>query len=263
MVTELKLMASRINWLGMAVVAGILLAWQLVVATGIITYSSFPAPTAILDAFVYLSGHGILWPQVAHTLRCVFISWSLAVLIGSTVGLLIGLNKTAASWGTATIDLLRSLPVLVLIPIGILIWGPATQTEIIIGTYAGLWPMILNTAGGVRSVSPRLREVAATMGLSRAETLFKIVVPSTSASMLVGARLALSSALIICVVAEMLGLQAGVGNLLVLQRSADQPERMWAFVLTVGILGLLVNVALNWLVRLVSPGIYASMNRTA
>lgn len=258
---ELRQVTSRVNWLGIAVMGGVAATWQIVVGLRIIDYSSLPAPSAIINAFIYLSGAGILWPQVAHTLSCVFISFGLAVVIGGTVGLLIGLNSTAASWGTATVDLLRSLPVLVLIPIGILIWGPATQTEIIIGTYAGLWPMILNTAGGVRSVSPRLREVAATLRLSRVGTLMKIVVPSTAGPMLVGARLALSSALIISVVAEMLGLQAGVGNLLVLQRSADQPERMWAFVLTVGILGLLVNAALSWFVRLTSPGIYASMNR--
>jgi ABC-type nitrate/sulfonate/bicarbonate transport system permease component len=160
------------------------------------------------------------------------------------------------------VDLFRSLPVIALIPIAILIWGTGSETEIILGAYAGFWLMLMNTAGGARSVPPGLLEVARTLGLGRTATVRKIIVPSTAASMLVGARLALATTLVVCVVAEMLGLQSGVGNQLILEQSADQPQRVWAYILVIGTLGIIANFGLVRLVRSVFPGVAAASERS-
>ena len=104
--------------------------------------------------------------------------------------------------------------------------------------------MLMNTAGGARSVPPALGDVARTLRLSQLATLRKIIVPSTAAAMLVGARLALATTLVICVVAEMLGLQSGIGNQLVLEQNGCQSARMWAYILVIGALGILLNFAL-------------------
>jgi ABC-type nitrate/sulfonate/bicarbonate transport system permease component len=123
--------------------------------------------------------------------------------------------------------------------------------------------MLINTAGGVRGVAPRLHDVARTLRLSRSATLLKIVVPSTGAAILVGARLALTTALVVCVVSEMLGLQNGVGYSLLLEQSADEPARMWAYILIVGTLGILANFGLVNAVRMIFPGVVASTERSA
>ena len=128
-----------------------------------------------------------------HTVRCVLIAWGIAVVVGGLAGMAFALNDTVASWGGSTVDLLRSLPVIALIPVAILIWGIGSNTEIILGAYAGMWPMLVNTAGGARGVPDRLYDVAQTMRLSRRATMQKIVMPWTGAAMLVGARLALTT----------------------------------------------------------------------
>jgi ABC-type nitrate/sulfonate/bicarbonate transport system permease component len=187
----------------------------------------------------------------------------IGVAIGAAAGLLLALNPTVAGWGSATVDLFRSLPVVALIPVAILIWGTASKAEVILGAYAALWPMLINTAGGVRGVTPRLRDVARMLGLSRWHTLRKIVLPSTGGAMLVGARLALATSLVICVVAEMLGLQSGVGNQLVLEQGAGQGARTWAYILVIGVLGLIANAGLTKAVRMAFPGVSAVSERSA
>ena len=139
--------------------------------------------------------------------------------------------------------------------------GTGSKTEIILGAYAGLWPMLMNTAGGARSIPPALLDVARMLRLSRMATVRKIIMPSTAAAMLVGARLALATTLVICVVAEILGLQSDVGNQLVLEESGFQSARTWAYILVIGVLGILLNFLLVRLVRVLFPGVSAASER--
>jgi ABC-type nitrate/sulfonate/bicarbonate transport system permease component len=264
MVVSLRRGLAGFNWLGLGCVVGVLTVWQLVVSTHLINYSSLPGPIQIWSGLRYLAGSGGgLWSALGHTVHCVLLAWAIGVAIGGAAGLLLALNPTVASWGTATVDLFRSLPVVALIPVAILIWGTASKSEVILGAYAALWPMLINTAGGVRGVTPRLRDVARILGLSRWQTLRKIVLPSTAGAMLVGARLALATSLVICVVAEMLGLQSGVGNQLVLEQGAGQGARTWAYILVIGVLGLIANAGLTKAVRVAFPGVSAVSDRSA
>jgi ABC-type nitrate/sulfonate/bicarbonate transport system permease component len=245
--------AAAINPLGLAVIVAVLVIWQLLITSRAIHYSSIPGPIQIASGLGYIAGNG-MWSQLGHTLRCVMEAWGIAVGAGGLAGLMLGLNRTVSGWAGAAVDVFRSLPVVAFIPIAILIWGPGSEAEVILGAYAAVWPMLVNTAGGVRGVAPQLHDVARTLRLSRVATVAKIVVPSTGAAMLVGARLALTVALVVCVVAEMLGLQAGLGNALMLEQQGDEPARMWAYVLIVGVLGLIANVGLVKAVRLMFPG---------
>lgn len=263
MATRVKRFARGFNWLGLGVIVAVLGIWQLLVTSHALDYSSLPGPIEIAAGFGYIESHGStivsagMWGNLGHTLQCVAEAWGLALVIGGFAGLMIGLNRVVASWATATVDIFRSLPVIALIPIAILIWGPGSKAEVILGAYAAVWLMLVNTAAGVRGVPPQLREVARTLRLSRRATLVKVVMPATGAAMLVGARLALTVSLVVCVVSEMLGLQTGVGNAIILEQSADEPTRMWAYVLIVGVLGILANAGLVRAVRLVFPGVSA------
>jgi ABC-type nitrate/sulfonate/bicarbonate transport system permease component len=254
---------ASLNWLGIGTLVGLLVVWQLLVSTKIIDYSAIPGPIGIWDGFKYLVGpQGGLSTALGHTLYCVAIAWLIAVVVGGAAGLLIAANATVASWAGSTIDLLRSLPVIALIPVAVLIWGIGSKAEIILGAYAGLWPMLLNTAGGARSVPPRLREVARTLRLTRRATIVKIVMPATGAAMLVGARLALATSLVLCIVAEILELQSGVGYAVNLELAGDEPARMWAYVILIGCLGIALNFVLVRLVRTLFPGVTAASERS-
>lgn len=250
-----------INWPGMAVILGVLVVWQLAISLKVINYPALPGPLDIVTGLGYISSNG-MWPALGHTVKCALEAWLIASVIGMVVGLLLGLNATVASWASATVDVFRAMPVVAFIPIAILLWGNGSEAEVILGAYAALWPMLINTSGGVRGISPRLYDVARSLQLSRQETITKIIIPSTGVAILVGARLALTGALVVCVVAEMLGLQSGVGYSLMLEQSGDEPARMWAYVILVGILGILANLGLAGAVRLALPGMAAYSERS-
>lgn len=258
-----KRIAAAVNWPGLGVIVALVVIWQLTVTAHVISYSSLPGPAGIWRGFRYLTGPaGGLPSALYHTVCVVLLAWVIGASAGGIAGLLLALNATVASWTIATVDLLRSLPIVALIPIAILIWGTGSETEVILGAYAALWPMLVNTAAGIRGVTPRLRDVALTFRLTRRATLTKIVLPATSGAMLVGARLALAGTLVICVVSEMLGLQSGVGNQLVLEQSAMEPARMWVYVLLIGTLGVIVNAGLVRVFRILLPGVAEISDRS-
>ena len=261
MATWFRRRLASVNWLGLATIFAILVVWQLLVSTKIVNYAALPGPIDVWNGFTYLLGpYGGLGSALGHTLHCVLIAWLIAVGAGTLVGMLMALNSTVAEWAGATVDLLRSLPVIALIPVAILIWGTGSKTEIILGAYAGLWPMLINTTGGARSIPPALQDVARSMRLSRAATVRKVILPATATSILVGARLALSTTLVVCVVSEMLGLQSGIGNQLLVEQF--EQSRAWAYVIVIGVLGILLNFVLVRLVRLLVPGISAASERS-
>lgn len=248
-------LARGINLPGTGVILLVLVGWQLLVSSGVIAFASLPGPDGIVSGFGQLLSQDGLWGPLGHTLLAVAVAWALAVSAGTVLGLLVGLNATVASWANATIDILRSLPVIAFVPIAILIWGPATEAEVLVAAYAAVWPMLVSTSQGVRSVTPRQRDVARTFQLSPVATLRKIIIPAATAAMLVGARLALGIAVVVAVVTEMIGPPLGLGYGLITAQTAEQPEQMWALVLVVGITGVLLNSALIWLTRLAFPGI--------
>lgn len=255
--------ARAVNLPGIGVIVAVIAVWQLLVSTKVLNFSSLPGPSGIASGFSQLSSEGSLWGPFGHTIYAVLIAWALAVAVGALVGILVGLNAMVASWANATIDILRSLPVIAFVPIAILIWGPATKAEVLVAAYAAVWPMLINTSRGVQSVTPRQRDVARTFRLSRLATLRKIVIPAAIAPMLVGARIALGISVVVVVVTELIGPPLGLGYGLITAQSAQQFGQYWALVLLVGITGVLLNAALVGLTRLAFPGLIGTINRSA
>lgn len=256
-------LARGVNGPGLGVIVLVLLLWQLAVSTHLIDFASLPGPSGIASGFGQLLSEGAFWQPFGHTLLAVASAWALAVAVGALAGLLVGLSQTAGSWASATIDILRSLPVIAFVPIAILIWGPATKAEVFVAAYAAVWPMLVNTSQGVRSVAPALRDVAATFRLSRLTTLRSIIVPAATASMLVGARIALGISVVVAVVTEMIGPPLGLGYGLITAQTAEQPAQMWALVIVVGLTGVLLNAVLILITRLAFPGVTAAAARSA
>ena len=104
----------------------------------------------------------------------------------------------------ATIDFLRTIPAVALVPVAMLAIGPIGTTELVVAAFAATWPVVVNTAAGVAPAQPRHDDVARTLHLSRAETFRKVQVPTAVPAWLVGAQLATVFAFLVAIVAEML-----------------------------------------------------------
>lgn len=245
---------TRINWPGLAVVVGVMIAWQLLVDTGVIDFEFVPTPVETGQAIADLTADGTLPTDFLHTLWVVLLSTALAVFIGLVVGSALGLSRNVHRFGMASIDFLRTAPIVALIPLAVIIWGPEAITEIIIATFAATWAVVVNVAGAFRTLNPRLADVAATFQLSRRERLRKIWLPSITPAFLVGARLAAVTAMIVAILAETLANPAGLGWGLIRAQQALQSADLWAYAVVTGMFGYLLNVALVHGVRGLSPG---------
>ena len=202
----------RVNVSGLLVPLATISAWQALVSTDVLDYEYLPAPREILDALVELVGSGELAGDLGHTLGVALLAAVLALTLGGALGLAIGLIPALRVHLMASIDFLRTIPAVALMPVALLILGPGPTTELILAVYAALWPVLLNTAGGVVTVHPRLYDVARMLRLSPATTLRSIVIPAVAPAWLVGARVAAVIALLVTVVAEMIISPQGLGG---------------------------------------------------
>jgi ABC-type nitrate/sulfonate/bicarbonate transport system permease component len=246
-------LARHVNVPGVLVFLALLGLWELAIETGVLQLRFMAPPSEIAVALWDIARSGELWRNTAHTLRSVLLGWAMAGGAGVLIGTLLGLWRPAWVFSLASIDFLRSLPSIALVPPAVLIFGFSMRMELMVIVYAAIWPVIINTIGGIRQVPPELRDVARTFRLSRVGEAWKIVLPAAAPTVVVGLRLAMAISLIVAVVAEMIGNPTGLGYAMVFQQQAIQPDAMFAYILTIGILGVMLNAVLVALTRTLRP----------
>ena len=239
-------MASRrtlasINFSGISVFVLILAAWEASVRLGAITFEFFPAPSAIFAGAVELARDGILLQDLLHTLLSIAIGWTIATIVGVSVGLLLGFSPLARRYGLASIEVLRPIPGIAFAPLGLLLFGFSLQTELVVTVLPTVWPVMINTMGGVANVQPRLTDVGRTFRLNSYEVVRYLLLPAAMPSIVVGARISLGLALVMAIVAEIVGNPEGLGYGIVREQQALHPEFMFAYIAVVGLLGLILN----------------------
>lgn len=244
---------GRVNALGMATAAGLLAVWELAVRSGLLAYRYLPAPSAILESFGPLVVSGELPANLAHTLAVTLTGWIVAAVVGIGLGALLGLSTVAYRYSITSFEVVRAVPPITLVPAAVLVFGFSMSMELAVVFYAGAWPLLMNTLGGVRAVPAELREVARMLRMGRLAVLRKIVLPAALPYVAVGLRLALTMCLVLAVVAEMVGNPEGLGRALIRARQALQPEQMFAYVVTTGLLGVALNAAFRGAARVVLP----------
>ena len=227
----------------LAFVAVVLGAWQVAVLADVIDFETIPAPGEALSAWREIAASGELWTAVAHSLRMLAIAFALATAAGVVLGTAIGTSRVAYSFLHGILEFLRFVPPVALIPVVLLISGFSDRSEIYIAAFASLWPVLLNTASGVESVDAQLREVGRSLRLGRRQMLLKLVLPAALPTIAVGLRIALSLCLIMVITTEIVAIPQGLGFELLTASNTLRPDIVYAYLLSIGALGVLINVA--------------------
>jgi NitT/TauT family transport system permease protein len=243
----------RINALGLLTMLLLLAAWETLVRLGVLEYDYLPAPSAVAQASERLIASGELAQSLFHTLGVTLAGWAGASLAGIALGLLLGLSSAAWRYSFSSLEVIRAVPPVTLVPVALLMFGFSARMELSVILFASAWPVLLSTVGGVRSAQDELLDVARVLHLSRRETLGKVVLPGALRSIVVGLRLSLSLSLVLAVVAEMLGNPSGLGHALVAAQQALQPEEMFAYVFAIGLLGIGLNSAFGYVTARTLP----------
>src|SRR5947209_3547683 len=247
----------RGNVAGLLTMAALVAAWEALVRFRVLQYQFLPAPSAVTRATGTLLSSGALVGNLFHTLRVTLLGFVLAAVLGIGLGLLLGLSDTAWRYSMASLEVVRAIPPVSLVPLALLLFGFSIRMELTVSVFVSAWPVMINTIDGVRAVHPELLDVARMLRFSPLTRVRKILVPAALPAIVVGLRLVLSLALVLAVIAEMIGNPTGLGNGLVRSQQALQPEQMFAYVLTIGTLGVALNGVLRYVTARAVPSLAA------
>lgn len=240
---------NRINPLGLLTGFGLLVLWEILIDVGVLDFEYLPKPSEIYGGLREIISTGELQENLVHTLTASLTGWALAAVAGVAIGVLLGLVHPVWQYSMASLEALRALPIVAFVPIAVLLLGFTLQMEIVVAFYAALWPILINTQAGMRSLDSRLIEVGDVLALSSWERLWKLMLPAATSSIIVGLRLGLSISLVLTLVAEMVGNPAGLGFALIQKGQTLNPEQMFAYVVVIGLCGIVLNALLMVLSR--------------
>jgi ABC-type nitrate/sulfonate/bicarbonate transport system permease component len=159
---------------------------------------------------------------------------------------LLGLSRTADRLMEFSIETLRPIPAVALIPIALLVFGFGFRMEISIVAFAAFWPILILSRAAVAGVEPRLIQVARALGFGHLARIWKIVLPAALPRIFVAFRLAAGIALIVAVTVEIAGNPIGLGYNMILAQQTLRPELMLALLVWLGIVGWAFNQFLLW-----------------
>jgi ABC-type nitrate/sulfonate/bicarbonate transport system permease component len=235
--------------LELAVPAVLVVAWWLGSSGSTSLY--FPPLSTSLSSLWHVWLTADLGPDVVPSLEHFALGLLIAVAVGVTGGLVLGAAPGVADAFAPVLEFLRAIPGVALLPAALLLLGigPAMQVSVI--AYGTVWPILLNTADGVRSVDPVVRDVARSYRIGWASRLLRIVIPAASPQIVAGIRTALSIGITVIVFSEMVGSTGGIGYQILQAQRGFQIPQMWAGIILLGILGYLLNLAFRLFERLV------------
>lgn len=209
-------------------------------------------PTAALRAFWRAALDGSLWQATAFTLGSAALGLLLGAGLGLVLGTALGLSKRLAGMGFLTVEVLRPLPSVALIPLAMLVFGFGVRMELSVVAFATFWPTLVLVQAAVRQTEPVLLEVARALGLTPVQQVLKIVLPAMVPRLFVALRLAVAIALVVAVTVEIAANPHGVGYAMSLAQQSLDPAGMLAWLLWIGVLGYAVNTAMLRLQRAVA-----------
>ena len=212
-----------------------------------------PSPLRVISAVVQLAVSGEVFEHALISTTRLSVSLLLAMVLAVPLGFLMGLNSKANAFIDPLVELLRPISGIAWIPLGLFIFGVGDTLPVFIMVYVAFLPILLNTIAGVRNVDRKLVAAARTMGIGRAAMLRHVIVPAALPTVMVGFRLAFAGAWAAVVAAELIGAPSGLGFAIEWYRQLLMTPKVFAFIMVIGVVGYLCDLALRSLQRRLTP----------
>ena len=191
--------------------SGILVVWQLASHFGILPANVLPAPTAVAEAAVRLTLSGELIGHIAVSFRRAASGFLVGGTLAFALGLANGLSALSEKLTDTTVQMLRNIPNLALIPLVILWFGIEEEAKLFLTALGVFFPVYINTFHGVRTVDPQLVEMGRSYGMTRLELFRRIILPGALPSIFVGLRYGLGIMWPTLIIAETIAASSGIG----------------------------------------------------
>lgn len=232
-------------------VAAILGLWQALSATGVLPRDSFPSMTAVARSVVDELTRASGWRAIGDTLT----GWAIGFAIGSAaaivVGLPIGLNRIAYRSTILVVEFMKTIPVIAILPLVVLEFGGTLKMALVVVAFGVFWPLVIQVVYGVRSMDPLVRDTAEALRVTGPRRFAAVVLPSAAPFIATGLRIGAAVALILTIIAELIGGAAGLGReILVAEDSgASALPLVYALIVITGALGIAIAAAFSLLER--------------
>ena len=202
-------------------------------------------PSSTLRALVDELASGALSSELATTLERFVEGLAIGAVVGVCLGVAIGSSRLLRDASSVTLEFLRPIPAISLIPVALVFFGLGTSMYRFVVAYAVVWPIFINTLYGVRGVDRMLHDVARMSGVGRVGRLVRVTLPAALPSIATGLRLSASVALVVTVTTEFVQGTDGVGSYMDRQQLAVNLDELYAAVVLTALLGYVTNVLLR------------------
>lgn len=234
-----RVAAQGAPWL---VPLAILVAWELAARTGGLSARILPEPLAVVTAAWTLVQSGDLWANVKVSAWRALAGFAIGGGIGFALGLATGLSRNTETALDSTIQMIRNIPALAMIPLVILWFGIGEEAKLFLVALGVFFPVYVNTFHGIRSVDAGLIEMARSYGLSGFALYRDVILPGALPSILVGVRFALGLMWVMLIVAETISAQSGIGYMTMNAREFLQTDVVVVGILLYALLGKLADM---------------------
>lgn len=228
------------------------LTWEIAPRIGLVDPVFFPAFSEVVKSWWEMLLSGELYAHFSASIIRSLAGFGLAIVIAIPLGLLIGWYPLARDLLNPILELFRNTAALALLPVFMLLLGIGETSKIAIVLFACTWPILLNTITAVGNVDPLLIKSARSMNISSFKLFYKVILPASVPTMFTGIRMAGTGAILVLIAAEMVGAKEGLGYLITYAQYNFLIPQMYAGILTISVLGLLINHGLQTLERRLS-----------
>jgi sulfonate transport system permease protein len=244
----------RHAWYRLVSPLAVLIIWQLVSSSGLVSEQKLPSPSTVLHTAITLittnsAAYGTLQGAMVVSLERVAIGFALGGAAGLVLAVIAGLSRLGENSVDPLLQMLRTLPLFGLIPVFIVWFGIGELPKVLLIALGAAIPLYLNTFAGIRNVDAKLAEAGQSLGLTRAEKIRHIILPGALPQMLVGLRQSLGVAWLALVVAEQINANAGLGFMISQATQFLRNDVIFVALLVYCLLGLITDALVRLLER--------------
>jgi ABC-type nitrate/sulfonate/bicarbonate transport system permease component len=238
------------SWLrGLAGLIGFALLLEIVPRIGLVSPHYLPPFSEIMVALFRELMSATFWTAFADTMRAWALGLVISLAAGTVIGIVIGSSSLLRTLTYSTIEFLRPIPSVALIPLAVLLFGTRLESTLILVVYAAFWQVLIQVLYGVHDVDPVARETARSYGLGTWAQVRYLIWPTMLPYLMTGVRLAAAVALILAITSEIAIDTEGLGREISQTEAGGAVAIMYAYVIVTGIVGVIVNLGARALER--------------
>lgn len=236
----------KVPLLGLTGILGFLLIWEMLPHLGVVDGRYLPPASEVLAVAGENLGTGTFWSAVSDTMQAWAIGLAIAAAAGTVLGLVIGMSPFLRRYTHSTIEFLRPIPSVALIPLAVLLFGIGIESALMLIIYACFWQVLIQVLYGVGDVDTVAMQTAQSYGFSYTQRIRDVVVPTVLPYFMTGIRLGAAVALILAITAGLVIGSPGLGSAIARAQQGGAISNMYALILATGILGVLINLVARW-----------------